>query len=306
MKKVFAVVLAMAMVISLSLTSFAESGKPEKSGKSTESSAAEHGKKSSDPQKQFFAELNTQKKELQQQKTLLNQQKEALETQYEALVASGDTANAEAVLADLNTLNEQISGLQAQIKETINERYMVVKTLYSDAELSEFDSAAELIAQMYQDAKVLSADCVTVNNNLIKFDAPPYIKGGVTLVPLRAVSEELGAEVSWDVETKTVTVVKDNTVIEITVNETTVSINGTQVDVPIPAEITCGRTYLPLRFLAEILDFSVSWDGDNQLIDIDGDPSEETPSEEEPSEEPAEPSGDPTAPETPESPSSES
>ena len=236
----------------------------------------------------------------------MNQQKEALETQYEALVASGDTANAEAVLADLNTLNEQISGLQAQIKETINERYMVVKTLYSDAELSEFDSAAELIAQMYQDAKVLSADCVTVNNNLIKFDAPPYIKGGVTLVPLRAVSEELGAEVSWDVETKTVTVVKDNTVIEITVNETTVSINGTQVDVPIPAEITCGRTYLPLRFLAEILDFSVSWDGDNQLIDIDGDPSEETPSEEEPSEEPAEPSGDPTAPETPESPSSES
>lgn len=225
---------------------------------------------------QFKTELNIQKKELQQQKSSLNQQKEALETQYENLVATGDTTGAEAILEKINNLDEQITKLKEQIKETINERYMVVKTMYTDAELSQFDSAADLIAQMYADANVLEAGCVNINNNIIKFDTPAYIKGGVTLVPLRAITEALNGQVTWDGETQTVTITKDNTVVEITANSTTVLVDGEPVEINVPAEVTCSRTYLPLRFLAETLGFDVSWDGDNEIIDIDDEATADT------------------------------
>lgn len=229
----------------------------------------QNGKVNQDIKKQFKIELNQQKKELQQEKIALNQEKKALENEYEDLLASGDTAGAESVLESINALNLQQKELQTKIKQTINERHMVVKTMYSDAELAQFNSASDLIEQMYADANILDAGSVTANNNIIKFDAPAYIKGGVTLVPLRAISEQLGAEVSWDADSQTVKISKGDTIIEIAANSTMVLVNGAPTEISLPANVTCGRTYLPLRFLAETLDFSVTWDGENEIIDID-------------------------------------
>ena len=53
------------------------------------------------------------------------QQLEQLESQYEELMASGDTEAAEAILVEINALKEEVDGIQSQIKQTINERYMV-------------------------------------------------------------------------------------------------------------------------------------------------------------------------------------
>lgn len=265
MKKTIALFLSIAMALSLMGMSAAAAGKPEKT-KAAETETP--SKKEAEPSKQFRVELNGQKKELQKQMSALNQQREELEAQYETLLRAGDTAGAEALLTQIQALDEQIQGVKTQIKETINERWMVVKTMYTDEELAQFDSAADLITQMYADAKTLKAGCVTVNNNLIKFDAPPYIKGGVTLIPVRAVAEKLGAEVSWDADTQKVTITKNETVIEITVNKMTVLVNGVPTEISLPTEVTCGKTYLPLRFLAEALGFDVNWDGENEIIDI--------------------------------------
>ncbi|MCI2107012.1 MAG: stalk domain-containing protein [Intestinimonas sp.] len=308
MKKVFTLLLTFAVVLSLSVSAVAASGNSGKSTAAQANAAAQkekhsaaaadttsdsdsadetdddsaasnqHGKQKSDKQKQFRTELNAEKKELQQQKSTLSQQKEALEAQYEAMLAAGDTEGAAAILESIHTLDGQMQELQVQIKQTIRERYMVAKTMYSDEELAQFDSAADLISQMYEDAKVFDAGCIAVNNNLIKFDAPAYAKGGVTVVPLRAIAEQLDADVTWDGDTQTVTVSKDDTVVKLTVNSTTVLINGTPSEMSLPANVTCGRTYLPLRFLAEALDFHVTWDGENELIDIDDGTSTDTDS----------------------------
>ncbi len=45
-----------------------------------------------------------------------------------------------------------------------------------------------------------------INNKVVNLDAPPEIKQGRTFVPLRFVSEALGAEVNWNEKTKTVTI----------------------------------------------------------------------------------------------------
>ncbi len=45
-----------------------------------------------------------------------------------------------------------------------------------------------------------------VGGSMVQLDAPPVIEGGRTYVPVRFVSEALGANVTWDNKTKTVTV----------------------------------------------------------------------------------------------------
>ena len=76
------------------------------------------------------------------------------------------------------------------------------------------------------------------NDEIYESDAAPFIKNGRTLVPLRAVSELLGLDVSWDESTKTVIITsdkdeddswKENTG-EINLNTLSVSGDGLSVD----------------------------------------------------------------------------
>ena len=47
-----------------------------------------------------------------------------------------------------------------------------------------------------------------LNDKLVTLNAAPYIESGRTMVPVRFVSESLGANVQWDQKTKTVTITK--------------------------------------------------------------------------------------------------
>ena len=60
---------------------------------------------------------------------------------------------------------------------------------------------------------------VTLDGQEISFpDAKPFIdKLDRTLVPIRFVSEAMGAEVSWDNDTQTVTIIKGNNTITYTI-----------------------------------------------------------------------------------------
>ena len=272
MKKFFTILLSAVLVFSLTFTAVAKSDSANSaSGKSTE----ENQGKSSNTKKEFKSEMNDKRKDLQNQKIELNKEIEQLQADYDACIAAGDTAGAEEILAQIESAKVQMEAVKSEIKQTINERYMLVKTMYSEEELAQFDSAADLIVQMYEDAQALGAGCVTVNNNLIKFEAPPYIKGGKTIIPVRAITEALDAEVLWDPDTETVTITKDNTTVEMTIGETTVFVDGLEVEATAP-EINCGRTYIPLRFLAEVFGFDVTWDSENEIIDIDAEEDADT------------------------------
>lgn len=50
----------------------------------------------------------------------------------------------------------------------------------------------------------------TVDGQELELDAPPQITNGRTMVPVRFISEGLGAEVAWDGNTKTVTITMDS------------------------------------------------------------------------------------------------
>lgn len=50
----------------------------------------------------------------------------------------------------------------------------------------------------------IGSKAALVNGTIVELDAPPVIKSNRTLVPLRFVSENLGAKVEWVKETKTI------------------------------------------------------------------------------------------------------
>jgi hypothetical protein len=102
---------------------------------------------------------------------------------------------------------------------------------------------------------------MTVNDVVKRVDAPPYIENGRTLVPLRAISEGLGAEVFWDGNERKVTVKLGKNTVEVWIGKTTGKINGKPYPLPdgVAPTIKRGRTFVPIRFVAEALNCYVGW-----------------------------------------------
>lgn len=109
---------------------------------------------------------------------------------------------------------------------------------------------------------------VLVNGESLSFDAPAQIVQDRVLVPMRAIFEKLGARISWDGDTQTITADKGGTNISLTIGKETASVNYNRVPLDVPAMITNDRTLVPLRFISESLGASVDWDAANSQVRI--------------------------------------
>jgi len=101
------------------------------------------------------------------------------------------------------------------------------------------------------------------------FDTEPTIMNGRTMVPMRKIFETLGADVSWDGEARKVTAVRDGVTVELAIGKDTALINGEAMKLDAPAMIRDGRSFVPLRFVAEALNCDVSWDAGNRRAMIE-------------------------------------
>ncbi len=161
--------------------------------------------------------------------------------------------------------------IQAMIKERRQNAY----DSYSEEEIEALKNAKKEINNRFKSAKVLDVDGVTLNGHVIKFDSPPYIKGGRTVIPVRAITQGLGASVSWDPETRTVTVEKDGIVIELPIGSNIAIVNGVEVEMDTNADITNARTYVPIRFIVETFKLGIHWDDENEIVEIDDEEDDE-------------------------------
>jgi len=109
---------------------------------------------------------------------------------------------------------------------------------------------------------------VVVNDRRITGFSPYVAPPGVTMVPVRGVFEKVGADVSWDDFSQTVTVRMKSAVVVLKVGSSSGKVNGRTVQMVRPAEIKDGRTYIPLRFVAENLGGQVTWDQNSDVVYI--------------------------------------
>lgn len=107
---------------------------------------------------------------------------------------------------------------------------------------------------------------VCVDNVNVEFDQAPVIVEGHTLVPVRAVFEQAGADVTWDQPTQTATITNDKYLVTIKYGDSVLYKNGEPIELEQPADVINNRTMIPVRAIAEAMDFSVTWDGHHSLI----------------------------------------
>ncbi|WP_025435840.1 copper amine oxidase N-terminal domain-containing protein [Peptoclostridium acidaminophilum] len=157
----------------------------------------------------------------------------------------------------------------AQVKELKKELKALTKSGYTAEELQQITDKATALEAQYPGVKAMPVESIISNKAKLKFDVPPVIKEGSMLIPVRAVTEGMGANVVWNQKEQSVTITKDGTEIVIKLGEGIATVSGTEVELGATAESFNNRTFVPLRFIAESLGLSVEWDEETQTVEID-------------------------------------
>jgi hypothetical protein len=114
----------------------------------------------------------------------------------------------------------------------------------------------------------IGSDIMTVNGKAVQIDAPAEIKNGRTFLPLRAISEALGATVDWIAETQGITVTLGENSIGLQVGNTSAVVNGTVMTLDAAPYIKNNRTMVPFRVIAEGLGATVEWDPALRIVTV--------------------------------------
>lgn len=118
---------------------------------------------------------------------------------------------------------------------------------------------------------------VQLNGAQVAFpDAVPESTGGRTFVPLRAVMEAMDAQVDYDGATGTVSIHRGGADMTMVLgqNQAAVVENGQTrtITMDVTPYVRDGRTYVPVRFVAEAFGCNVGWDPNTQtviIVDVD-------------------------------------
>lgn len=130
----------------------------------------------------------------------------------------------------------------------------------------------ELMRKIVDLKKISGDDSISafIDGNEVDFDVPPVIKSSRTLIPVRAVTTALGAQVDWNPSEPSIvkitkTVVDDTgsevlKVIIINLDTEKVTINGVATELDVPPMLIGNRTMVPVRFIAESFNMKINWD----------------------------------------------
>ncbi|MBS3970802.1 MAG: copper amine oxidase N-terminal domain-containing protein [Clostridia bacterium] len=131
-----------------------------------------------------------------------------------------------------------------------------------------------LLFVFYGDGKAFAENDISIclNGEKVILDQPPIIKNGRTLVPLRGVVEAMGATVNWYPNTETIKISTDKLYIlniSLQIGSKKVKANLVTDEIDTAPMIINERTYVPLRFIAEVLGAQVNWDDQRRMVTID-------------------------------------
>ncbi|MCG7406125.1 copper amine oxidase N-terminal domain-containing protein [Paenibacillus sp. ACRRX] len=109
---------------------------------------------------------------------------------------------------------------------------------------------------------------IKVDGISVVSDVKPEFRNNRTMVPLRVISENFGANVDWS--NSEVTLSKDNLKVIITPNSTAAKKNGEKITLDVKPYIKNNRVIVPLRFIAET--FGCNVDYNNSIVTVDTKP----------------------------------
>lgn len=106
---------------------------------------------------------------------------------------------------------------------------------------------------------------IKVDGVAIPSDVSPEIRNNRVMVPLRVISENLGAKVHWS--NSEITLTKNKMQVLLKLNSNTAVKNGKTVLLDVKPYIMNGRIFVPIRFLAETFDCNVNYKNFTVTVD---------------------------------------
>lgn len=115
---------------------------------------------------------------------------------------------------------------------------------------------------------------VTINGNTVQWpDAAPFIDAhNRTMVPLRPVADAMGLEVDWNANSREASFTDGSKTIFFYIGSSNAYTSEFHsIVMNTEAVIVDGRTYAPIRYLAEFFGYRVNWDGSTRTVIITSD-----------------------------------
>ncbi|MTV49607.1 hypothetical protein GJ688_11525 [Heliobacillus mobilis] len=188
----------------------------------------------------------------------------------------------------------KVSDIKVRVDRTVPEGDLIVKVKGNATALNEFvpnsvdrkpfsssTIATAAIAKVVTPAPVdqikvsvfkINEAKYTINGIEKTADQAPYIKDGRTYLPIRYVAESLGIDsnnILWDGAKQTVTLIKGDKVVQLTVGSNALVINGAAITMDVAPEITpAGRVALPVKFVAQAFGATADWDAATQSVTL--------------------------------------
>jgi hypothetical protein len=121
---------------------------------------------------------------------------------------------------------------------------------------------APVATMSFDDVKIL------FDSEALKLRAQPEMKEGISIAPLREIFEHTDGVLYWFPVEKRVRAVNQGTDIRLQIGDPSVRVNDQTKVLEVAPYIKRGRTMVPLQFLANTLDVTITFDPDNSQIRI--------------------------------------
>lgn len=105
-----------------------------------------------------------------------------------------------------------------------------------------------------------------VNGQQQETDTAPMLVNERTFVPIRVVSEALGAQVGWDEATQTVTLTRSGDTISLQIGSNVLTKNGAETPLDATPFLEGDRTMVPVRAISEAFSAAVEWNAETRSV----------------------------------------
>ena len=109
---------------------------------------------------------------------------------------------------------------------------------------------------------------IVFDGTVLDLRAAPETIDGIATGPLRELFERSDGVLYWFPATKEVRAIGDGVDLHLNIGDPTVQVNGVAQQMSLAPYIKQGRTMLPLQFIADMMDLSITYEPDTKQIVI--------------------------------------
>lgn len=109
---------------------------------------------------------------------------------------------------------------------------------------------------------------VCLDGEALPMDTAPQVVGQRVMVPIRSIAEALGAHVEWEEKTGRVILSRAGSTVSMTLGKTAAMVNGESIEMDAAPYADRNRTYVPVRYVSEFFGQKVTWNGEENRVEI--------------------------------------